>query len=252
MPPKKVTPVESESETDHKLDAIMAQLSTMNRRLDKVDLLSEQLGNIEESMRNLAAENSAIKSTIASTQSTLHTIQGNQVKMDQYNRSWSVRVMELPLSPEDEANPFRLVETVYEKVFLPILKGAHDNDLIPKIPSCEQLLERAHVLPAPKPGATKPIICRFLNRDYRAVCFRLKKDYATRLPPAASDKRPRYAHPFYEDLSATTFKKMKEIQADPRVESCWSINGQLRFKLTGSDVIKRVNQVLDPIDSIIK
>ena len=45
---------------------------------------------------------------------------------------------------------------------------------------------------------------------------------------------------------------MKEIQADPRVESCWSINGQLRSKLTGSDVIKRVNQVLDPIDSIIK
>ena len=115
MPPKKVTPVESESETDHKLDAIMAQLSTMNRRLDKVDLLSEQLGNIEESMRNLAAENSAIKSTIASTQSTLHTIQGNQVKMDQYNRSWSVRVMELPLSPEEEANPFRLAETVYER-----------------------------------------------------------------------------------------------------------------------------------------
>jgi hypothetical protein len=54
-----------------------------------------------------------------------------------------------------------------------------------------------------------------------------------------------------EDLSGATFKKMKEIQADPRVESCWSIKGQLRYKLTGSDVIKRVNQVLDPIDSII-
>jgi hypothetical protein len=252
MPPKKIAPVESESDTDHKLDAIMAQLATMNRRLDKVDLLSEQLGNIEESMRNLSAENSAIKTTLTATQSTLHTIQGNQVKMDQYNRSWSVRVTELPLSPEEEANPFRLAEMVYEKVFLPILRGALDKDLIPKIPSCEQLLERAHVLPAPKPGATKPIICRFLNRDYRSVCFRLKKDFATRTPSDSSDKRPRYAHPFYEDLSAVTFKKMKEIQADPRVESCWSINGQLRYKLTGSDVIKRVNQVLDPIDSIIK
>ncbi len=99
----------------------MAQLATMNRRLDKVDLLSEQLCNIEESIRNLSAENSAIKTTLASTQSTLHTIQGNQVKMDQYNWSWSVRVMELPLSPEKEANPFRLAETVYKKVFLPIL-----------------------------------------------------------------------------------------------------------------------------------
>ncbi len=159
MPPKKIAPVESESDTNHKLDAIMAQLATMNRRLDKVDLLSEHLGNIEESMRNLSAENSAIKTTLTATQSTLHTIQGNQVKMDQYNRSWSVRVTELPLSPEEEANPFRLAETVYEKVFLPILRGALDKDLIPKIPSCEQLLERAHVLPAPKPGATKPIIC---------------------------------------------------------------------------------------------
>jgi hypothetical protein len=93
MPPKKSTPVETESDTDHKLDAIMAQLATMNRRLDKVDLLSEQLTNIEESMRTLAAENADIKSTIASTQSTLHTIHGNQVKMDQYNRSWSVRVI---------------------------------------------------------------------------------------------------------------------------------------------------------------
>jgi len=180
MPPKKTTPVESEAEADLKHEAIMAQLASMNRRLDKVDLLSEQLGNIEESMRHLAAENNVIKSTLADTQTTLHFIQGNQNKMDQYNRSWSVRIMELPLSPDDEANPFRLVETVYEKVFLPILRGAHSKELIPKIPSCDQLLERAHVLPAPKPGATKPIICRFLNRDYRAVCFRLKKEFATR------------------------------------------------------------------------
>jgi hypothetical protein len=160
--------------------------------------------------------------------------------------------MDLPLSPADEENPFRLAETVYDKVFLPILQGALSKDLIPRIPNCEQLLERAHVLPASKPGATKPIICRFLNRDYRAVCFRLKKEFATRAPGESSEKRPRYAHPFYEDLSAATFKKMKEIQADPRVESCWSINGQLRFRLTGSDAVKRVNHILDPLDSIIK
>jgi hypothetical protein len=74
MPPKKAQPVESDADTDHKLDAFMAQLASMNGRLDKVDLLSEQLGNIKESMQNLTAENSLIKSTIASTQTTLHTI----------------------------------------------------------------------------------------------------------------------------------------------------------------------------------
>jgi hypothetical protein len=252
MPPKKTLPIDSDPESDPKHNAIMAQLAAMNRRLDKVDLLSEQLGNIEESMKQLAAENTDIKSSLAATQNTLHTIQGNQIRMDQYNRSWSVRIMELPLAPEEENNPFRLVEVVYSKVFLPILQGALEKDLIPRIPSCEQLLERAHVLPAPKPGVIKPIICRFLNRDYRAVCFRLKKEFATRATGDVGDKRPRYAYPFYEDLSAATFKKMKELQADPRVESCWSINGQLRFRLSGSDVIKRVNQIMDPVETILK
>jgi hypothetical protein len=45
---------------------------------------------------------------------------------------------------------------------------------------------------------------------------------------------------------------MKEMQADPRVDTCWSTNEQLRYKLTGSDSIKRVNQLMDPIDPILK
>ncbi len=77
--------------------------------------------------------------------------------------------MELQLLPQEEDNPLRLVEAVYSKVFLPILTDALSEDLIPKITSCEQLLELAHVLPASKPGLIKPIICRFLNRDYRNV-----------------------------------------------------------------------------------
>jgi len=125
-------------------------------------------------------------------------------------------------TPDEEANPFRLVVVVYEKVFFPILRGSLDKDITPKKSSCVQLLERTHVLPASKPEVTKPIICRFLNCDYRAVCFCLKKEFTTR---ATHDKRPRYAHPFYEDLLAATFKKMKEMQANPRVHTCWCING---------------------------
>ena len=140
-------------------------------------------------------------------------------------------------------------------MFLPILSiltGAYSEDLIPRIPTCEQLLERAHVLPASKAGATKPIICRFLNRDYKAICVRLKKKYATKTAQPGPGDRPRYAFPFYEDLLAAVFKKMKEIQADSRVESCWSVNGQLRYRLTGTDTVKKVTRVLEPIGSILK
>jgi hypothetical protein len=261
MPPKKIQPSDpaAESDADTKLNSILAQLASMNnnmeainRRLDKVDLLGEQLNNIEESMRNISTEHANFKSTLASNQVTISNIQASQVSMDQYNRSWSVRIMELQLSADDESNPFRLVETVYNKVFLPILSGALSEDLIPRIPSCDQLLERAHVLPATKAGAIKPIICRFLNRDYQGVSFRLKKKYATMSATSGAGERPRYAFPFYEDLSSAVFRKMKELQADSRVDSCWSVNGQLRHRLTGSDTVKKVSRVLEPIDSILK
>lgn len=266
MPPKKVT-TESE-DVDSKFSAILAQLSCITKRLDKVDLLGEQLTNIEETMASVTAENTIIRQTQAAHHSTLLDIQNNQIRMDQYNRSWSVRIMNLQLQPEEEEDPFELVDAVYNKVFLPILKGALDQKSIKKIPTCEQLLERAHVLPATKTGTIKPIICRFFNRDYRAICFRFKKEYATREgdtiwsergaaggtagggPPGS--KQPRYAYPFYEDLPTATFKKMKELQADSRVETCWTINGQIRYRLAGSDQVKRVKQSLDSIDTILK
>jgi hypothetical protein len=253
-----------EEEMNIKFNTILDQLSTITKRLDKFDLLSEQLSNIEGSMKALAAENITLKKTIENNSESIHHLQSNQNRIDQYNGSWSVRIMELPLSQAAEANPFNLVETVYEKVFLPILAGAKEQNIIKRIPSCEQLLERAHVLPASKAGATKPIICRFLNRDYRAICFRLKKSYATRVETGGArtragasggtpaEDRPRFAYPFYEDLTAATFKKMKELQADSRVEACWSVNGLLRYRLTGSDEVKRVKQPLDPVNTILK
>ncbi len=195
MPAKKTPPAgDTDADADAKLNSIInslatlttsvqqqqQQLSAITSRLDKVDLLTEQLGNIEESLKIISSENVSIKSTLAANQANITSVQSNQIRLDQYQRSWSVRVMELQLSPQEEDNPFRLAEAVYTKVFLPILNGALSEDLIPKIPSCDQLLELAHVLPASKPGSIKPIICRFLNRDYRSICFRLKKKYATR------------------------------------------------------------------------
>jgi hypothetical protein len=203
-------------------------------------------------MRNISSEHANFKTSLATNQASISSIQGSQVSMDQYNRPWSVRIMELQLSAEDEANPFRLVETVYTKVFLPILTGALSEDLIPRIPPCDQLLERAHVLPASKAGAVKPIICRFLNCDYKAVCFCLKKNNAPKTADSGAGERPRYAYPFYEDLFSAVFKKMKELQADSRVDSCWSVNGQLRYRLTGTDAVKKVSRVLEPIDTILK
>ena len=55
----------------------------------------------------------------------------------------------------------------------------------------------------------------------------------------------------YNDLTRINFKKMKAIGDDKRVDQCWSTTGQLKFKLIGSDMVKTVKSVYDPIDSIV-
>ena len=45
---------------------------------------------------------------------------------------------------------------------------------------------------------------------------------------------------------------MRAISQDDRVLACWSVNGQLRFKLKESNVIKKVQSILDPLDVILR
>jgi hypothetical protein len=46
--------------------------------------------------------------------------------------------------------------------------------------------------------------------------------------------------------------KLKAPAADERVASCWTSNGNIRFKLRDSQVVENVHWVLDPVDKILR
>ncbi len=154
----------------------------------------------------------------------------------------------------------------YDLAFLPILQGALESSEITSTPSAEELLEVVHFLPS-KPGSIKPVIARFFPRHLRTLCLRRKKEFSTttaRGPTTAgtttrtssggtkagSEEKGMYSYPFYEDLTKTACTKMRALNNDPRVHSCWSINGQLRIKLANSNTVKRVYSVFDTVDKI--
>jgi hypothetical protein len=56
----------------------------------------------------------------------------------------------------------------------------------------------------------------------------------------------------YDDLTRANFSKMRAISDDSRVDQCWAVNGQLRFKLVNSQVIQKVFSIFDSIEDIIK
>jgi hypothetical protein len=149
------------------------------------------------------------------------------------------------------------MEAVYNNLVHPIFTGALQKGAIDSIPSIQAAIETAHILPG-KPNTPKPIIVRFTSRHLKKTLFTFKKDFSPKIPPSSSStsppsRGPRLMYPFYEDLTRDTFMKMKALAAGQRVTACWSVGGQLHYRLTSNpEVVKRVKSVYDSVESIIE
>ena len=163
----------------------------------------------------------------------------------------------IPVADENDSN--KVKHHLYENLLKPILAGAVEKMILPSFPLCDEILERAHILPA-KDNVVKSIIARFYCRDMRALCFMLRKEFApkevitraaTRNSGAQDNSRPRYLYQMYDDLTRTNFLKIKAIGDDKRVHQCWANNGQLKFKLVDSTQVRKVFNVFDSINQIV-
>jgi hypothetical protein len=237
------------------LESITAKLSTMedllNKSLEENKLLKAELTEKNKLMGDMSAK--------------INQLEFGLNRADQYQRSWSIQVTNIPLTAEEEADPSAVKRKVYDLALHPILAGARERGLIMAVPDADSLLEVAHVLPA-KAGTHKPIV----TRNLRSICLRLRKEFAPRVAvsgrgggsesgragPAARGEGPdghgKYCFPLFEDLTRANFAKMRELSLHERVQSCWTINGQLRFKLTSSATIHKVMSVFEPTELILQ
>jgi hypothetical protein len=261
------------------MDRLLARFDNIDAKLAKIEIIETKVSSMEVLLKDLKQENKSLKAELALKEKQLSDMQSaiNQQgvrlnHMDQHHRNWSARVLNVPLTEEEEQDADAVVQKVYNLVLLPILNGAKNARQLRTIPSADQLLEVAHVLPG-KPGSPKPIIMRFYSRTLKAVCFRFRREFAPREPktgrPATrsgsgqesdgavgggernGENRGRYAFPLYEDLTRTNLAKLKAISADSRTQSCWSINGIIKFKLVNSNEIRKVGNILDSLDTIL-
>jgi hypothetical protein len=210
----------------------------------KVDLAS-----INTKLDTLLTENAALKKMVAARDEEIEGLKLHINGLEQHNRSWSVRIMGLPLSAAEEKSSSLVQEKVYNNVILPILEEAVKEGDIQQVPSnASAVIEMAHPLRA-KDGAIKPIIARFYSRETRSLVFRHKKSYAPKL--ADGPNKGRYKYSLFEDLTALTFTKMRALAADPRVAASWTSHGQIRYRLLDDPTVRKVNSVLDPLDKIL-
>ncbi len=44
---------------------------------------------------------------------------------------------------------------------------------------------------------------------------------------------------------------MRQLNTDPRCKACWSVNGQLRYKLNNSDAVLKVPALFNSVDELL-
>jgi hypothetical protein len=229
----------SKKDLEDIIKSLKGELTTINNKLTKM----------ETQLDTIMAENKELKSLVAERDSEILSLRSQLNVIEQYNRSWSVRIVGLPLTPEEETSADAVKKKVFTNVLLPILEGAVAAGDLAEVPTtADRVLERAHVLRA-KEGAVKPIIARFYSRDLRALIFRHKKAFAPK--HATGPLKDRYRFLIFEDLTSSNFKKMRALAADDRVAACWSAGGQLRFRLADDPTIRRVASIFESNDKII-
>lgn len=252
----------------------------METDLKKVEVIESELQNIKTLVVSLRDENKELRSALkqkdeelSDLQRTLNDMEIKHNNLEQHHRGWGARVLNIPTTPEEEADPSAMINKVFNLALLPMLRGAVSLGKLKSIPPPEQILEVAHVLPG-KPGLPKPIIMRFFSRNIRNMIFSLKRDFAEREQDrrrggggagggleegdgaAAGEqgkgrRTGKFKYPLYDDLTKANLAKMRAISQDDRVLACWTVNGQIKYRLKSSDQVRRVVSILDPLDKIL-
>ena len=240
--------------------AAIAEIPDMNTQLELIlakltalETLPAKVTALEKLLSDSNAQNLALKKQIAEKDKAIAELTAKTNSLEQYNRSWSVRLNNIQLPDSDKTDTYTVMHTAFEKALRPIFEGAKNRGLIPAIPDCDDVLETAPILPAKASDRPKPIIARFYSRNVRATVFRLKKELAptTTITTKGGERRTVHLYPIYEDLTKPAHQLLQDLLKDPWTGPVWTIGGHIRYRLKNDDTVRKVVSVFDSVDDIL-
>jgi len=178
----------------------------------------------------------------------------------QEERGSNLRLFGLNVSAEDIAavgDSKAIIKRAYDTILKPILTAAKANGGIAAVPPLNTLLTAAH--PAGKPSRDKqgrtlpaPCIIKFASPQMRNVVLRYKKAHMPN-PTDAEKASGIRKYLLAEDLTRPTHEMFKKLIEDDRINTVWTINGSLRYTLSGDEKknVHRVESPFVPISSFL-
>jgi len=142
---------------------------------------------------------------------------------------------------------------VYEKILVPVLRGAVTKGLISEVPTMLQTLSCGYrsgrdMVDAQGRTIPPPLVVKFVSKEVRDAVLRSKKEF---LPTPSTAERAGGIKRFslVEDLTRPTHQLFRELIADERVGAVWTVDGRIRFCRSG-DESNRVFKAPSPFTSV--
>lgn len=203
------------------LKGIQEQLSRCEAKLEGLEEMRAQVTMVEKINKDLRKE--------------VDNLKRRDHDREQRERNSSIRVFNMELKKEEETEPLKVMDELYNKILGPILELSKAEGTIREVPTVTELLETAHILP----GKGKPIIARFKSRPYRALIFKHKKSFFQKNPSLEKIA-------ISEDLTVQMYKKAQELRSNVLVEKVWSRNGILLYTTTNEK--EKIQKLKSPFD----
>ena len=151
---------------------------------------------------------------------------------------------------------------MYNTIVKPVLAAARANKQLEALPSLANAVSEVYRVRvgAPKqaipgqpvePQLPPPLIIKFASAHVRMAFLKNKK---TSLPPPTAAERAAGITKYVavEDLTAPTYKKLREMLDSDKVDKVWAADGRLRFTVPGNKNIRKVKSVYSSIDDILR
>lgn len=140
---------------------------------------------------------------------------------EQHNRRECLRIKNVPLDWKKRHDNAYVKKAVYDQVLGPILKLAVDDpvDELAEVPSLNDLLKNAHILPK-STETSNSVICRLNLMDLRARIFKFKKKFLAGNSNGLN---------ITEDLTRMNIRVLSRLHENDEIESAWSMQGALFY-----------------------
>jgi hypothetical protein len=232
---------------DTQFAAINATLSQLCCKMD----------TMERAIHDLRVENSAVREelaaarmTITQKDETIRQLTENMNRIDQASRANTLRIFGLPIT--SATPPASIPNIVFNEIITPILACARDAGDIPasSTPLLHFTIDSAFTIPA-KNSNSCPVVVKLASHHTRQLIFKYKKSALPQIQDF-STKKTRGKYAIFEDLTPANHAHFRALSADPRVNSIWSFNGQIRLRSHTSENILKVKSLSDTFDTLTK